>query len=123
MGTPEAISNEEEAEKVKGPEKKVYYTNGKRLYRDVDDRILAGVCSGLGAYFSMDPVIVRIIFVLAFFLGVGVGRMMVAQKRGMRASLTITFGDRTITYQGTTDDISLMRRNMNRDDFSPGGQS
>jgi phage shock protein PspC (stress-responsive transcriptional regulator) len=73
MGTPEAISNEEEAEKVKGPEKKVFYTNGKRLYRDVDDRILAGVCSGLGAYFSMDPVIIRIIFVLAFFLGVGSG--------------------------------------------------
>ena len=44
----------------------------KRLYRSPDSRVLAGVCGGLGAYFKMDPVIVRIIFVLLFFAN-GVG--------------------------------------------------
>lgn len=43
----------------------------RRLYRDGDNRMLGGVCSGLGAYFNIDVVILRIIFVVLFFLGVG----------------------------------------------------
>lgn len=41
-----------------------------RLYRDPENRVLGGVCSGLGAYFSMDPVVFRIVFafwILSFF--------------------------------------------------------
>jgi len=68
MGTPEAISNEEE-EKPHASGKKFYHTGGRRLYRDPEDKVLGGVCSGLGAYFSIDPVILRILFVLIFFLG------------------------------------------------------
>jgi hypothetical protein len=68
MGTPEAISNEEE-EKQPAAGKKFYHTGGKRLYRDPEDKVLGGVCGGLGAYFSIDPVIIRIIFALIFFLG------------------------------------------------------
>ncbi len=40
-----------------------------RLYRDVNDKILGGVCSGLAAYFRIDPTIVRLIFVLFTFSG------------------------------------------------------
>jgi phage shock protein PspC (stress-responsive transcriptional regulator) len=36
------------------------------LYRNADDKILAGVCSGLANYLNIDPVIMRIIFVLLF---------------------------------------------------------
>ncbi len=36
----------------------------KRIYRDVDNRVLGGVCSGLGAYLSIDVVWIRIIFVI-----------------------------------------------------------
>jgi len=68
MGTPEAISNEEE-EKQPSSGKKFYQTGGRRLYRDPEDKVLGGVCGGLGAYFSLDPVILRIIFVLIFFVG------------------------------------------------------
>ncbi|MCL1821888.1 MAG: PspC domain-containing protein [Prolixibacteraceae bacterium] len=39
----------------------------KRLYRNPDDRIIAGVCSGLSAYFNINPTIVRVIFVLLIF--------------------------------------------------------
>lgn len=35
----------------------------KRLYRSTDDRMIAGVCAGLAEYFSIDPTLVRIIFV------------------------------------------------------------
>ncbi|MCK9639497.1 MAG: PspC domain-containing protein [Prolixibacteraceae bacterium] len=68
MGTPEAISNEEE-EKQPSSGRKFYQTGGRRLYRDPDDKVLGGVCGGLGAYFAIDPVIIRILFVLIFFLG------------------------------------------------------
>lgn len=40
-----------------------------RLYRNADDKIIAGVCSGLANYFHIDPVIMRIIFVVLFFTG------------------------------------------------------
>lgn len=44
----------------------------KRLYRDTDDVIIGGVASGLARYFDIDPVIVRIIFVITlFFNGIG----------------------------------------------------
>jgi len=47
-------------------------TKGRRLYRNPYDKILGGVCSGLAAYFDVDPAVVRLIFaLLAFGLGVG----------------------------------------------------
>ncbi len=45
----------------------------RRFYRDSDDAIIAGVCSGLAHYFGFDPVWVRLAFVLSlFFWGFGV---------------------------------------------------
>jgi len=41
----------------------------RRLYRDGDNRVLGGVCSGMGAYFNIDPVILRVIFILVLFMG------------------------------------------------------
>lgn len=35
-----------------------------RLYRSETNRIIAGVCGGLGEYFKIDPTIIRIIFVV-----------------------------------------------------------
>lgn len=43
----------------------------KRLFRDPDDKIIAGVCSGLGAYFHVEPWIFRALFVITFLLGFG----------------------------------------------------
>jgi phage shock protein PspC (stress-responsive transcriptional regulator) len=36
----------------------------RRIYRDVDNRLLGGVCSGLAAYFAIDVVWIRLIFVV-----------------------------------------------------------
>ncbi len=68
MGMPEAFDDAKEGEAVKP---KTTVSAGRKLYRDPDDRVLGGVCSGLGAYFNFDPVIIRLIFVLLIFVGVG----------------------------------------------------
>ena len=41
----------------------------KRLMRSSTDKKLAGVCGGLGAYFDVDPMIIRLCWLLAVFLG------------------------------------------------------
>ena len=41
----------------------------KRLYRNTSDAKLGGVCAGLGEYLNIDPVIVRLLFLLFFFAG------------------------------------------------------
>lgn len=41
----------------------------KRLYRDEENASVGGVCAGLGHYFAIDPVIIRILFVLMVILG------------------------------------------------------
>ncbi|MFN0031805.1 MAG: PspC domain-containing protein [Flavobacteriales bacterium] len=43
----------------------------RKLYRDADDKVLAGVCAGLSHYFSIDPIIIRLIVVLLFFVSGG----------------------------------------------------
>ena len=36
----------------------------RRLLRPLDDRIVAGVCSGIGRYFGVDPVLIRVAFAI-----------------------------------------------------------
>jgi|UniRef100_A0A7V3E711 phage shock protein PspC (stress-responsive transcriptional regulator) len=43
----------------------------KRLYRSYTDKMLGGVCGGLGEYFDIDPVIIRVLFVIAVLFGGG----------------------------------------------------
>ncbi|MCB0689901.1 MAG: PspC domain-containing protein [Saprospiraceae bacterium] len=71
LGTPEdfGAASEDGAiydEPVSGRE----YKTGKKLYRDPDDKVIGGVCSGLAAYFGIqEPVWVRVAFALIFFAG------------------------------------------------------
>ena len=51
----------------KRPGKKV-----KRLYRSGEDKILGGVCGGVAEYFNVDPVLIRVLWVI-FALGYGSG--------------------------------------------------
>ena len=46
-------------------------TNAKKLYRSRRDKVIGGVAGGLADYFEIDVVIVRLLFVLVFFLGGG----------------------------------------------------
>ena len=40
----------------------------KRLYRSQSERMLGGVCGGLGAYLGIDPTLIRLVFVAALLL-------------------------------------------------------
>ena len=46
-------------------------TGHKKLFRNENDKILGGVCGGLANYFNIDVVVVRIIFVILLFSGIG----------------------------------------------------
>lgn len=73
MGEVEEIDQEESASSATPGAEAVKDAHvSKRLYRNEDDMVVAGVCSGLAAYFGIEPVFVRAIFVLLFFAN-GVG--------------------------------------------------
>ncbi|MCF6366372.1 MAG: PspC domain-containing protein [Bacteroidales bacterium] len=72
MGQPEEFEDNEQTTKTentsfKKTEKKK--TKQKRLYRSEEDHVIAGVCSGLGGYFGIDPVLVRLAFIIAIIIG------------------------------------------------------
>ncbi len=71
MGNPEDFMDTESTEGAPASEAKAEKIR-KRLYRDGESRVLGGVCSGLGAYFNIDPVFLRILFVVLAFIGVGI---------------------------------------------------
>ncbi|MCD7971271.1 MAG: PspC domain-containing protein [Candidatus Azobacteroides sp.] len=76
LGNPKDFDNPDEAEKKQGPEyatkkaNNIHWVFKKRLYRDMADRIFGGVCSGLGHYFRIDPVLFRLVFLGSFLLGI-----------------------------------------------------
>ncbi|GEM57556.1 PspC domain-containing protein [Flavobacterium columnare] len=70
MGQPEDYKIEEEPSKSSNYS---YTGKTKKLYRDKETGIVAGICSGLGHYFGLDPVWIRIALVLLVFAGFGVG--------------------------------------------------
>jgi len=43
----------------------------KKLYRSATDRVLAGICGGLGQYANIDSTVIRLIFVALMFVSVG----------------------------------------------------
>lgn len=47
----------------------------QRLTRNLNDKVLGGVCSGMGDYWTIDPILFRLLFVVLFF-GFGVGLLM-----------------------------------------------
>ena len=44
-------------------------SNEKKIYRSTKEKMISGVCGGLAEYFEVDPVIIRVLFVAALFLG------------------------------------------------------
>lgn len=47
--------------------------NTKRLHRSRSDKMISGVCGGIGTYFNVDPSLIRIGYVLATLFSVGIG--------------------------------------------------
>ena len=78
LGTPEDISNEEiNKDDALGKQKyfrtknQREYKVGKKLFRDPEHKVIAGVCSGLANYFGIpDPVWIRLLLAILIFSGI-----------------------------------------------------
>lgn len=68
MGQPEDYSIDEDIFE-EAPRQKTKNTTVKKLYRDPDSKLLGGVCSGIGHYLSIDPLWVRLLFIVFLFGG------------------------------------------------------
>lgn len=75
MGKPEELpGNEEEDQKssTKSDQTVYFEANRKRFFRNPDDKVLGGVCSGISAYFDIDPIWLRLAFAFSLiFAGTG----------------------------------------------------
>lgn len=73
MGNPDDIAGESSQQpNGSSDEYQAPRNSNRRFYRNPDDKILGGVCSGISAYFNLDPVWFRLLFALAvIFAGSG----------------------------------------------------
>ncbi|MEO9532654.1 MAG: PspC domain-containing protein [Crocinitomicaceae bacterium] len=82
MGAPEDYVSEDSAESFNATDEaefveaedvneseKVHFSNKRRLYRDEKNGSVGGVCTGLGWFFGIDPILVKIAFILLVILG------------------------------------------------------
>jgi phage shock protein PspC (stress-responsive transcriptional regulator) len=74
MGEPEAYEESEEETTSQEEPKSSTSTKKtkKRIYRDKDNEVVGGVCSGIAAYFDIDPVIIRLLALVGMFAGGGI---------------------------------------------------
>lgn len=72
MGQPEDYKIDEDATKSSSfSSTNKTYTRAKRLYRDKDNSLLGGVAAGFGHYLNIDPLWVRILFIISPFISFG----------------------------------------------------
>jgi phage shock protein PspC (stress-responsive transcriptional regulator) len=97
-----------------------YTTEGRRLFRDPDDHLVAGVCAGIANYFDIDAVWVRLAFALFFPVG-GTGFLLyvilwiIVPKAVTRADRMAMKGEKQ-NLQGfkknLEDELSSVRQNF-----------
>lgn len=71
MGSPETFAQEGAENKESKNTKENYtysYTGRRRVFRDPDDKVIGGVCSGIANYFDFDPIWLRAAFAISFFV-------------------------------------------------------
>lgn len=73
MGQPEDYAEAEEAYNENTSYSYNRNNSSKKMFRDGDDKFLGGVCSGLGHYFNIDVVWIRLAFLILTLAGFGFG--------------------------------------------------
>lgn len=69
MGQPEDYAEAEESYNESAYSYKRNKASSKKLFRDGDDKFLGGVCSGIGHYFNIDVIWIRLAFIVLLFSG------------------------------------------------------
>jgi phage shock protein PspC (stress-responsive transcriptional regulator) len=74
MGKPEDFAGDEQS-RESGPaasaaegSSRGYNGKRRRVFRDPDEKMLGGVCSGIANYFDFDPIWLRAVFAISFFI-------------------------------------------------------
>lgn len=117
LGRPEEISgsytNTQKVREGKVP---------KRLYRNPDGSIIAGVCSGLGEYFAVDPIVIRLIFIILLLLK-GVGLLLylvlwIATPRAVTPKQKLEMKGNPVTLsnieKNITEEINMVAGNIRK---------
>jgi phage shock protein PspC (stress-responsive transcriptional regulator) len=73
MGKPEDFADDNNSNQTNGNSnfqysEKQHYTGRRRVFRDPDEKMLGGVCSGVANYFDFDPIWLRGAFAISFFV-------------------------------------------------------
>lgn len=84
----------------------------KRLYRCRSGRIVFGVCCGLARYFDLDPIIVRLIFVIALFIP-GLNGAAVLSYIILAIIIPVEGSATTTTEQTVKENLTDMRETAN----------
>ncbi|MFD0750899.1 PspC domain-containing protein [Mucilaginibacter calamicampi] len=110
MGTVEDFEHADEEDAVPNPRRDTYdHTGTRALFRDPDDHLVAGVCAGLGNYFNISAIWIRLLFALtAFFGGLGIVLYLilwiVVPKATSRADRMAMKGEK-LTLQGFKNNL------------------
>lgn len=67
------MPSKKSTKKKKTKKSKIKKSEGKKLYRSRDNKIIVGICSGMGRYADIDPTVIRIIWILFLLLSFGTG--------------------------------------------------
>lgn len=138
MGQPEDYFDGEDAEDEKSQTHE-RRSNPKQVFRDPDNKVLAGVCGGLGAYLGIDPIILRALFIIVtIFYGSGVIVYLVlaliipkakttAQKLQMRGEpVTVESISRKVneSFNSVKEDVKEFgeKNNINKESFKKAGR-
>lgn len=65
---PNTTTSESQSERVNEPKGKSSKRKTRRLFRDVDNQQIGGVCAGLARYFDFDPTVLRILWVISLLV-------------------------------------------------------
>lgn len=140
LGTPSALGSNSTASSVPVPYVKKERSNTssnsqgfdqtasgqRRIFRNPNDKILGGVCSGLGNYFDVDPVIIRLIWAAFAFAGIGVLAYIISwivipvarypqDFAHMTGGTPMTFHDMTRNMAGEMQDLKKRGEEMSRE--------
>lgn len=101
--------------------------NSRRIFRNPNDKLVGGVCSGLGNYFDIDPVIIRLIWAASIILaGFGFVAYIIAWAvipaaktpedfAHMSNGAPLTFHDMSRNVAGELEDLKKRGEEMSRE--------
>ncbi|MBK7094996.1 MAG: PspC domain-containing protein [Saprospiraceae bacterium] len=88
------------------------YKVGKKLYRNPEDKVVSGVCSGLSSYFGIqDPIWIRLFFVLLTLSGMSVILYLVLMVLMPKAKTEADFK----AMRGEPIDINTIARSLDEE--------